>query len=199
MSGEDAQAGQHPTNQAWSKKARRCHGDRGERDQDEKYLSASHLGCRDESERYDTARMAATELKAAARHVLSDRRVRRIKANRLKLLELLPGVPNPTTGLEGLDRKVIPLLSAASPTFLEFGANDGLQQSNTYVLERDHGWRGILVEPLVELAAECSRNRPRATVICGAVGRPDDVGRLMEFDDQDLMTSQGAASTVPSP
>jgi FkbM family methyltransferase len=31
--------------------------------------------------------------------------------------------------------------------FVEFGAMDGLRASNTLLLERDHGWQGIMSEP----------------------------------------------------
>lgn len=43
--------------------------------------------------------------------------------------------------------------------FVEFGAADGLGGSNTLVLERDFGWRGILAEPHPMWHADLPRNR----------------------------------------
>src|SRR5680860_384457 len=47
--------------------------------------------------------------------------------------------------------------------FVEAGANDGIWQSNTYLLER-RGWRGVLIEPIPELFDRCRRNRPQSQV-----------------------------------
>jgi FkbM family methyltransferase len=49
--------------------------------------------------------------------------------------------------------------------FVEAGANDGFEQSNTYWLERFHGWRGVLVEPVPEVYAEAVIERPEAHVV----------------------------------
>jgi len=49
--------------------------------------------------------------------------------------------------------------------FIEAGGFDGFTQSNTDYLERFRGWRGILVEPMPELAALARRNRPEARVL----------------------------------
>jgi hypothetical protein len=43
--------------------------------------------------------------------------------------------------------------------FVEAGALDGIQGSNTLLLERDYGWTGICVEPDRGLFAELARNR----------------------------------------
>lgn len=51
--------------------------------------------------------------------------------------------------------------------FIEVGAFDGIQSSNTYHFEQ-LGWTGLLVEPDRELAAKCLVNR-QAQVFCGAV------------------------------
>lgn len=71
--------------------------------------------------------------------------------------------------LDGLDRKLERHLDFAGGFFIEAGAHDGVQQSNTYYLEHFCGWSGILVEGIPAQAAECRRNRPRATVVHAAL------------------------------
>lgn len=43
--------------------------------------------------------------------------------------------------------------------FVEFGAADGLNGSNSHMLETHYGWRGVLVEPARSWRAELARNR----------------------------------------
>lgn len=52
--------------------------------------------------------------------------------------------------------------------FVEFGAADGLLYSNTYLLEKDHGWRGIVAEPNPLWQADLARNRG-CTIDCRCV------------------------------
>ena len=59
--------------------------------------------------------------------------------------------------------------------FVEAGANDGFDQSNTYHLEREHGWTGLLVEAVPELCALAVAERPRSRVVnCALVASGDD-------------------------
>lgn len=54
--------------------------------------------------------------------------------------------------------------------FVEFGAGDGVTDSNTYLLERKYGWRGVLAEPQVEMMSLLRSRRPASMCFDVAVG-----------------------------
>ena len=66
--------------------------------------------------------------------------------------------------LNDLDLKLERHLNFDGGTFVEAGANDGVAQSNTFYFEAFRGWRGLLIEPVPQLAQECRRYRPHAIV-----------------------------------
>jgi FkbM family methyltransferase len=66
--------------------------------------------------------------------------------------------------LNQLDLKLLAYLDFKNGFYLEAGANDGISQSNTYYFERYRNWRGILIEPIPELAEKCKINRPGSIV-----------------------------------
>ena len=83
-----------------------------------------------------------------------------------------------------LDTQLDAILDRDDGYFVEAGANDGFQQSNTYWLEKFRGWTGLLVEPMPELAAEARRNRGAATVVQCALVPPDGEAVVrMRFGD----------------
>jgi FkbM family methyltransferase len=86
--------------------------------------------------------------------------------------------------LHQMDRKLDALIDRDGGFFVEAGGHDGYTQSNTYYLERFRGWRGILVEPMPEMAAEARRNRPGARVFQCALAPPGGATEVeMEFGD----------------
>jgi FkbM family methyltransferase len=48
--------------------------------------------------------------------------------------------------------------------FIEFGATNGIDGSNTFLLERDFGWSGILAEPAKGWHVQLQNNRPKAQI-----------------------------------
>jgi FkbM family methyltransferase len=75
--------------------------------------------------------------------------------------------------------------------FVEFGATNGRDLSNTYLLEKNFGWKGILCEPAKEWHDELTRNRS-----CAIDTRCvySSTGQKIQFSE----TSVGELSTITS-
>ena len=76
-------------------------------------------------------------------------------------------------------------------TYVELGANDGSEASNTRRLYEAHGWRGLLVEASPPLCEKLAKNRPGDVVLCGAVCDLAFGGQL-----QFITTDRGAGTLV---
>ncbi len=112
---------------------------------------------------------------------------------RRALLEALGHYRYSTPALHDLDRKLAAhtreRLGGRSGFFIEAGANDGFDQSNTYFLARKHRWTGLLIEPVPELADHCRRIRPESTVVNAALGPPGDEGITLTLHRAGLMST----------
>jgi FkbM family methyltransferase len=64
--------------------------------------------------------------------------------------------------------------------FVEFGATNGFDLSNSYLLERDFGWSGILAEPAKRFHDELKRNRS-SHIETDCVWR--NSGSVLSFDE----------------
>lgn len=58
-----------------------------------------------------------------------------------------------------MDRRVAKILNFNGGYYVELGANDGLAQSNTMILERYKGWKGLLIEPHTPTFIKLKENR----------------------------------------
>jgi FkbM family methyltransferase len=96
-------------------------------------------------------------------------------------------IGRPYTALYSMDVRLEKYLGFRGGTFIEAGANDGIAQSNTYVLERKLGWKGLLVEPVPRYAAMCRRSR-KATVVNCALGPTAKEGEELEILAGGLMS-----------
>ncbi len=64
--------------------------------------------------------------------------------------------------------------------FIEIGANDGIQLSNTYLLEKQYDWTGICVEPIPRTFDKLVKNRPNSIHCNRAIFNESD--KIVKFD-----------------
>lgn len=96
-----------------------------------------------------------------------------------------------------IDQKMERYLDFDHGTFVEVGANDGISQSNTLYFEKYRGWRGLLVEPVPELAWRCRRNRRQSKVVNCALGEFSQRGSTVEVTYCNLMSVVKGALKSP--
>ena len=60
---------------------------------------------------------------------------------------------------DAVDIKMLNYLNFDNGFYIECGANDGITQSNTYKLEKDKNWKGLLIEPSLFAYQKCVNNR----------------------------------------
>lgn len=73
--------------------------------------------------------------------------------------------------------------------FVEFGATNGIDGSNTLILEKSYNWKGILAEPNPVWHADLTKNRT-ATIVTDCVYT--ETGNIIEF----VGTSDPTLSTI---
>ena len=103
--------------------------------------------------------------------------------------------------LNDLDEKLEKYLDIDNGFFVELGANDGVNQSNTLFFERFRGWKGVLIEPFQPNYMELIRNRSSTNFFKNAacVG-PMYTNPTVELVYSNLMTSTlGVNSDIQDP
>jgi FkbM family methyltransferase len=102
-------------------------------------------------------------------------------------------------GLNELDLKLRPYLNFKEGFFVEAGANDGINQSNTLYFEKCKGWRGLLIEGIPTLAERCQSNRPKCIVENCALVAADYPEESIEMTYCNLMSIvKGTHNSVKS-
>jgi FkbM family methyltransferase len=89
-------------------------------------------------------------------------------------------------GLNNLDQKIEKYLNFDCGFYVELGANDGKQFSNTYYYETNRGWRGVLIEPAPNKYLECVKNRSShnyvACAACVSFGYKEEFVKMVYCD-----------------
>lgn len=124
-----------------------------------------------------------------------------------------PGAPPPPStaapaadatkyhGLHGLDHKLEAYLGYDGGYFVELGANDGVDQSNTLYFERERGWRGVLIEPILHNFLKCQGNRAGDNAFfCAACVSDEYEEPYVRLTYSNLMTTpHGVDSDIADP
>ena len=79
--------------------------------------------------------------------------------------------------------------------FVEFGATDGIELNNTWLMETDFGWTGILAEPARGWHAALKANR-RATIDTRCVWR--ESGTDIAFTEAPRGVNSGISTFIPA-
>lgn len=108
---------------------------------------------------------------------------------------------NVSFAAHNLDDVIRPLLAACPPFYVEAGANDGLNQSNTKALELFDGWSGVLIEPIPAVFAKLVRNRnPKNHFVNSALVSSSYDASFVKMIQSNLMsTAVGLRSDILDP
>ena len=66
--------------------------------------------------------------------------------------------------INNLDKKLLKYLPYENGFYIECGANDGVNQSNTWYFEKSLNWKGILIEPNKKIFKELKKNRSPSNI-----------------------------------
>ena len=86
--------------------------------------------------------------------------------------------------------------------FIDIGANDGLNLSNTYLLQKEYGWTGSCVEPIPEIYKKLCDNRqniPLTVCSCyNAAVHPDKDKKCIKFYHQTIFHELSSYTYSPT-
>jgi len=72
--------------------------------------------------------------------------------------------------------------------FIEIGANDGINLSNSYLLEKNYNWKGICVEPIPDIFNKLKNNRPNSICVNKAIYSYSDIILKFNIASCDLLS-----------
>ena len=91
--------------------------------------------------------------------------------------------------LNDLDKKLEKYINYNNGFFVELGANDGVNQSNTLYFENNRHWKGVLIEPILHNFLACKLNRSKETkIFCNACVSFDYEEKFVEILYSNLMS-----------
>jgi FkbM family methyltransferase len=90
--------------------------------------------------------------------------------------------------LNQLDKKMLELINYENGFFIECGANDGVDNSNTWYFEKNLNWSGILIEPLNKQFQELKKNRSKKNKFYNLALSSSETKKNIIIEDNDHMS-----------
>jgi FkbM family methyltransferase len=91
--------------------------------------------------------------------------------------------------IDNLDKKLKQFLYYKNGFYIECGANDGINQSNTWYFEKKLNWRGVLIEPVPNLFKKLTKNRNKKNIFINkCLVRKDFYSKKINMNYDNCMT-----------
>ena len=97
--------------------------------------------------------------------------------------------------LNSLDKKMLEFINYENGYFIECGANDGVDQSNTWYFEKILNWSGILIEPLNKQFQELKKNRSKKNKFFNLALCSSETENILLMEDNDLTSKSSIDSS----
>ena len=105
--------------------------------------------------------------------------------------------------LNNLDKKLLKYINYNNGFYIECGANDGVDQSNTWHLEKFKNWHGILIEAHAETFNELKKNRNKNNILINNFLVSNKYkSKIVNISNNDLIskfstTNEGSSLSTP--
>ena len=90
--------------------------------------------------------------------------------------------------LNQLDKKMLEFINYENGFFIECGANNGVDQSNTWYFEKNLNWSGILIEPLSKQFQELKKNRSKKNKFFNLALCSSEIENILLMENNDLVS-----------
>ena len=104
--------------------------------------------------------------------------------------------------LNNLDKKLLQYINYKNGFYIECGANDGVDQSNTWHFEKFKNWHGILIEAHPEMFRELKKNRDKNILVNKFLVSNNYKSQTVNISNNDLIskfstTNEGSSLSAP--
>jgi len=102
-------------------------------------------------------------------------------------------------GYQGLDKRMLKYINYKNGFYIECGANDGVNQSNTWYLEKKLDWKGLLVEPIEVVFNELKKNRSKNNFFFQRALRPINFKKKiiqLNLNENDTLTTRSSNDNI---